>query len=92
VGGASERGWKPGHLNPTIEEHIDEVVEFDVDAAEIADDDTLVGAGECYYKDVEVSESEIGDEERENEGEDGGGCGIKRKRTIRVIIRSRAFL
>jgi len=92
VGGASERGWKPGHLNPTIEECVDEVVELDVDieAGQIADDDTLIGAGECYYKDVEVSDSE--GEERETDKIELKEGGLRRKRTIRVIIRSRAFL
>ncbi|KAF2677463.1 hypothetical protein K458DRAFT_481368 [Lentithecium fluviatile CBS 122367] len=96
VGGASERGWRPGHLNPTVEEEEDEDVEYrvvDVSASAVGDDDTLVG-GE-YYKDVEVTDSEDGSGLEGSEGEGGNGgkeCGVKRKRTIRVVIRSRAFL
>jgi hypothetical protein len=59
------------------------------------DDDgasTLVGHMEYGEKEVEmeVDDSESEYEEREVEVQDEGG--LRRKRTIRVIIRSRAFL
>lgn len=60
-----------------------------VDAASCADDDTLVGGGE-YYKDVEISDSESSLESGDADGD--GECGLGRKRTLRVVIRSRAFL
>lgn len=48
---------------------------------------TLVG-GEFGEKEVDM---EVSESEEENEQQEGG-CGVRRKRTIRVIIRSRAFL
>jgi hypothetical protein len=62
------------------------------------DDDgasTLVGHMEYGEKEVEMEVDDDEDsgseyEEREVEVEDAGG--LRRKRTIRVIIRSRAFL
>ncbi|KAF2646481.1 hypothetical protein P280DRAFT_464695 [Massarina eburnea CBS 473.64] len=45
-------------------------------------------------KEIEVSDYD-GDSEREDEEDGMGmdrGCGLRRKRTIRVVIRSRAFL
>jgi hypothetical protein len=39
-------------------------------------------------------EIEVTDDEASSvdENESGDGCGVKRKRTIRVVIRSRAFI
>jgi myosin protein heavy chain len=56
---------------------------------DLDDDDgsTLVG-GEVGEKEVDV---DVTDDELES-GDGGEGCGVKRKRTIRVVIRSRAFL
>jgi hypothetical protein len=90
---------RPGHLNPTVEEEVDidlKEIFVGVHGGEATDDDTLVW-GE-YYKDIEVTDSEDGgnDEELDGNGgamgKDGSECGVKRKRTIRVVIRSRAFL
>jgi hypothetical protein len=100
VGGASERGWKPGHLNHLDESFVDEVKFLDVDVGERVDDaDTLVGEDACYYKDVEVDDDEEEEEQEELQRVDsvrstggGEGGGLRRKRTIRVVIRSRAFL
>lgn len=49
------------------------------------DAETLVGASEVGEKEVDV---DVTDSEEEENDE----CGVKRKRTIRVVIRSRAFL
>jgi hypothetical protein len=57
-------------------------------------DETLVDIDGELYKEKEV-EIDVTDSEYESEQEDDEpqqGCGIKRKRTIRVIIRSRAFI
>ncbi|KAF1931919.1 uncharacterized protein M421DRAFT_323221 [Didymella exigua CBS 183.55] len=65
--------------------------------AEGGEDDmeTLVEIDGELYKEKEV-EIEVSDSEPPSDVEsDAGpqdGCGIKRKRTIRVVIRSRAFL
>ncbi|KAG9193816.1 hypothetical protein G6011_03851 [Alternaria panax] len=53
--------------------------------------------GDDKSPDVEEMDVEITDDEDESKaGDDGdsavGGVGIKRKRTVRVVIRSRAFL
>jgi len=58
---------------------------------DLDDDDgsTLVGVGEVGEKEVEV---DITDDEGEGRDGDGGGGRVKRRRTIRVVIRSRAFL
>ena len=59
------------------------------------DNETLVEVDGELYKEKEV-EIEVSDSEPESDAEsDAGpqdGCGIKRKRTIRVVIRSRAFI
>lgn len=54
---------------------------------------TLVGAETSYIKEKEI-DVDITDSEDNADDEDlaGEGCGVKRRRTIRVIIRSRAFL
>jgi hypothetical protein len=56
---------------------------------------TLIGGLEYGDKEIDM---EVTDSEGEGDQEQGqgippeGDCGVKRKRTIRVIIRSRAFL
>ena len=59
------------------------------------DNETLVEVDGELYKEKEV-EIEVSDSEPPSDTEsDAGpqdGCGVKRKRTIRVIIRSRAFI
>lgn len=59
------------------------------------DNETLVEVdGELYKEkevEIEVSDSEF-ESDVESEAGSRDGCGIKRKRTIRVVIRSRAFI
>lgn len=59
------------------------------------DNETLVEVDGELYKEKEV-EIEISDSEPESDVESEAGpqdgCGVKRKRTIRVVIRSRAFI
>ena len=59
------------------------------------EDETLVEVDGELYKEKEV-EIEVSDSEFDSEGvldaEPEDGCGIRRKRTIRVVIRSRAFI
>lgn len=75
------RGWKrSGHLNPTVEDIVEE------SENERADDD---GDERTLVDEEVVKEIEITDEESSDVDEKGA---LKRKRTIRVIIRSRAFL
>lgn len=50
------------------------------------DDQTLVV--EESVKEIEITD----DEDSGVEDVDKDGCGLKRKRTIRIVIRSRAFL
>lgn len=52
-----------------------------------ADDETLIG--DEVVKEIEIEED---DESGDEDGVENGTGKIKRKRTIRVIIRSRAFL
>lgn len=59
-----------------------------IDLDDEHDGSTLVGAGEG---EGEVGEKEIEVDVTDDEGEEQE-CGVKRKRTIRVVIRSRAFL
>lgn len=56
---------------------------------DLDDEGTLVGDGEQGIKEVDV---EITDDESDPDERVDEGCDLKRKRTIRVIIRSRAFL
>lgn len=75
------RGWKrSGHLNPTVEDIIEESVSELERADEDGDERTLVE--EEVAKEIEITDDEGSADE----------AGLKRKRTIRVIIRSRAFL
>jgi len=53
------------------------------------DDDEHTLVGEVGEKEIDV---DITDDEASEEEDKEGECGIKRKRTIRVVIRSRAFL
>jgi myosin protein heavy chain len=56
-----------------------------IDLDDEHDGSTLIGAeGEVGEKEIEVDVTDDEGEEQE--------CGLKRKRTIRVVIRSRAFL
>lgn len=59
------------------------------------DNETLVEVDGELYKEKEV-EIEVSDSEPESDVESlagpQDGCGVKRKRTIRVVIRSRAFI
>lgn len=74
------RGWKrSGHLNPTVE---DIVEESELSKDEDGDERTLVD--EEVEKEIEITDDEGSDIDEKG--------GLKRKRTIRVIIRSRAFL
>ena len=77
-----------------LEEEADE--EFPDIAEEEEDDmETLVEIdGELYKEkevEIEVSDSEAGSDAESDAGPQDG-CGVKRKRTIRVVIRSRAFI
>lgn len=80
-------------LNPTAEEEEGsatiEEVHIDLD-----EDTTLVDGESGSMKGVKKMDVEISDEESESEDavNSGNDCGVKRKRTIRLIIRSRAFL
>lgn len=85
--GESEHG--EGALKPQEEDegaqHIEEIVYLDLDDGA----STLVGHDhEVGEKEIEM---EVDDSSSEPEGANGE-CGMKRKRTIRVIIRSRAFI
>lgn len=67
-----------------------------IEEDEVEDDnETLVEVDGELYKEKEV-EIEVSDSEPPSDTEsDAGpqdGCGVKRKRTIRVVIRSRAFI
>lgn len=65
--------------------HFEEIVYLDLDDGA----STLVGQGDVVgEKEIEM---EVDDESPSAEEEEAD-CGIKRKRTIRVIIRSRAFI
>jgi hypothetical protein len=74
----------------TIEQDLVEKVYLDLDEDDGAS--TLVGhehdSGAYGEKEVEMEVDDSDEESRTGEEE----CGVKRKRTIRVIIRSRAFL
>lgn len=76
-----------------VPEHVEEVVHIDLD-----DGCTLVEGEEQGVKevDIEVDDDHDGEEERAEttvDGVDSGiDCGVRRKRTVRVVIRSRAFL
>lgn len=63
-----------------------EEVHIDLD-----DEGTLVGEGDQGVKevDIEITDDESGSD---HQGAEGDRCGVKRRRTIRVVIRSRAFL
>ncbi|OSS49448.1 hypothetical protein B5807_05474 [Epicoccum nigrum] len=65
------------------------------DIVEEDDNETLVEVdGELYKEkevEIEVSDSEAGSDAESDAGPQDG-CGVKRKRTIRVVIRSRAFI
>ena len=73
---------RSGHLNPTVEDIVEESVSELERADEDGDERTL----------VDEEEVEITDDECDDEKEGGGNDTMKRKRTIRVVIRSRAFL
>ncbi|KAL1656175.1 class II myosin [Didymella pomorum] len=67
-----------------------------MEESEVEDDnETLVEVDGELYKEKEV-EIEVSDSEppsdTESEAGQQDGCGVKRKRTIRVVIRSRAFI
>lgn len=67
-----------------------------IEEGEVEDDlETLVEVDGELYKEKEV-EIEVSDSEPPSDVESDagphGGCGVKRKRTIRVVIRSRAFI
>lgn len=68
----------------------------DIDEVEDDDMETLVEVdGELYKEkevEIEVSDSEPGSDVESDAGSPQDGCGVKRKRTIRVVIRSRAFI
>lgn len=53
---------------------------------------TLVDGESGVMKGVKEVDVEITDDESDVEKVEGTGCGVRRKRTIRLIIRSRAFL
>lgn len=76
-----------------LEEEADE--EFPDIVEEDDDNETLVEVdGELYKEkevEIEVSDSEAGSDAESDAGPQDG-CGVKRKRTIRVVIRSRAFI
>lgn len=72
---------RSGHLNPTVEDIVEESVSELERADEDGDERTLV-----------EEEVEITDDEYDGHEDKGGDDTIKRKRTIRVVIRSRAFL
>jgi hypothetical protein len=77
-------------------EEVDSVLEKDflTEEAEAEGEETLVDIDGELYKEKEV-EIDITDSEPESDVENDEsqeGCGVKRKRTIRVIIRSRAFI
>ena len=76
-----------------LEEEADE--EFPDIVEEEDDNETLVEVdGELYKEkevEIEVSDSEAGSDAESDAGPQDG-CGVKRKRTIRVVIRSRAFI
>lgn len=72
-------------------------VEHDDDDGDIEDDnETLVEVdGELYKEkevEIEVSDSEPPSDTDSDAGGPQEGCGLRRKRTIRVVIRSRAFI
>ncbi|KAJ4383659.1 hypothetical protein N0V86_001714 [Didymella sp. IMI 355093] len=80
-------------LDEGVDEHYSEEDEVE---DEVEDDmETLVEVDGELYKEKEV-EIEVSDSEPPSDAEsDAGpqdGCGVKRKRTIRVVIRSRAFI
>jgi hypothetical protein len=80
-GGTSVRGWKrSGHRNPTVEDIVEESEPERAD--EDGDERTLVN--EEVEKELEITDDECSDSDEKG--------GPTRKRTIRVIIRSRAFL
>jgi hypothetical protein len=68
---------------------VDELV-IDFDDDDEHEGSTLVGGDWSYVKEKEVDIEVTDDEEDERSGVEA--CGVKRKRTIRVVIRSRAFL
>lgn len=71
----------------TSAKHIEKVfLDLDSDGAS-----TLVGGEPDMVGEKEI-EMEVTDSEGEQEQVEQDGPGIKRKRTIRVIIRSRAFI
>jgi hypothetical protein len=92
-------------LNPTIEEELGEYESFKglgelekVDSHHLAAEDDGYGYKEIEVE-VDVDDDTLVDDETIKSFDDGdsiegavGGDGLKRKRTIRVIIRSRAFL
>jgi hypothetical protein len=79
-----------------LEEEVDEEFpDIVVEEEEEDDNETLVEVdGELYKEkevEIEVSDSEAGSDAESDAGPQDG-CGVKRKRTIRVVIRSRAFI
>jgi hypothetical protein len=89
-------------LDPMIEEvedpatavvNVDEEGEIEKVFLDLDDDgaSTLVGVESGLYGQKEI-DMEVTDEESASEEEREEAGGVKRKRTIRVIIRSRAFL
>lgn len=84
-------------LNPAVEEEEGSVqVEYVEEVVLDLDEETTLVDGEAgVMQGIKEMEVEITDDESEQEEDEGAntiGCGIKRKRTIRLIIRSRAFL
>jgi hypothetical protein len=91
-------------LNPTIEEELGEYESVKgFGELEKVDSHHLVAEDDGYgYKEIEVDidDDTLVDDETIKSFDDGdsiadgamGGDGLQRKRTIRVIIRSRAFL
>ena len=65
------------------------------DYPEEGEDETLVEVDGELYKEKEV-EIEVSDSDPDSDAESVSlpqdGCGLRRKRTIRVVIRSRAFI
>lgn len=85
----------PTHLPTTKAYQKEEVVYLNLDSSH-SDDGTLIGhdtdVGEKEIE-MEIDEDSASQSESDEQGEQQSEeCGVKRKRTIRVIIRSRAFL
>lgn len=79
----------------TVDKRKDSSIEFIEKVVLDLDDDgasTLVGNETSMFGEKEI-DMEVTDSDRDDDEEaKAEECGVKRKRTIRVIIRSRAFL